>query len=79
MEAPGVVLASLLDRISLAVYTSLILVISTVFWTVLQQLLFKQPNEPPMVFHWFPLVGSAVTYGKDPVKFFSDCQAKVCP
>ncbi|MCJ1431191.1 Lanosterol 14-alpha-demethylase, partial [Xylographa pallens] len=67
---------SFLGRIPLAVSTSLMLVIGTVFLTVLQQLFFRKTHEPPMVFHWFPLIGSAVTYGQDPVKFFSTCQAK---
>ena len=44
---------------------------------VLQQTLLARPNEPPMVFHWFPLIGSTVTYGIDPFKFFFSCQAKV--
>ncbi|MCJ1415336.1 Sterol 14-alpha demethylase [Xylographa parallela] len=65
-----------LERIPLAVSTSIMLVVGTVFWTVLQQLFFRKAHEPPMVFHWFPLIGSAVTYGQDPVKFFSTCQAK---
>ncbi len=30
-----------------------------------------------MVFHWFPIIGSAVTYGMDPIKFFRDCRDKV--
>lgn len=46
---------------------------------VLKQLLFKSANEPPVVFHWFPVVGSTVTYGMDPYKFFFDCRAKVGP
>ncbi|OLN88727.1 Eburicol 14-alpha-demethylase [Colletotrichum chlorophyti] len=37
---------------------------------VLNQVLFKNPNEPPMVFHWFPFIGSTVTYGMDPPAFF---------
>src|SRR4051794_1004774 len=45
---------------------------------VLSQLLLKNPNEPPMVFHWFPIIGSTVTYGMDPYGFFFDCRAKVC-
>jgi sterol 14-demethylase len=45
---------------------------------VLRQLLFKNPNQPPVVFHWFPLVGSTVTYGMDPIAFFQSCQDKVC-
>lgn len=44
---------------------------------VLSQLLFKNPNEPPVVFHWFPVVGSTVTYGIDPYKFFFENRAKV--
>ena len=45
---------------------------------VLQQVLFKNPNEPPMVFHWFPIIGSTITYGMDPYGFFFRCKAKVC-
>jgi sterol 14-demethylase len=44
---------------------------------VLSQLLFKNPNEPPVVFHWFPIIGSTITYGIDPYKFFFDNRAKV--
>ncbi|KAL4933602.1 cytochrome P450 [Aspergillus undulatus] len=43
---------------------------------VLRQTLFKNPNEPPVVFHWFPLIGSTISYGIDPYKFFFDCRAK---
>lgn len=43
---------------------------------VLSQLLLKNPNEPPVVFHWFPIIGNTVTYGVDPYKFFFDCRAK---
>jgi hypothetical protein len=52
------------------------LVLAVVF-NVLSQLLLKNPNEPPIVFHWFPIVGSTVIYGIDPYKFFFDCRAKV--
>jgi hypothetical protein len=44
---------------------------------VLSQLLLKNLNEPPIVFHWFPIVGSTVIYGMDPYKFLFDCRAKV--
>jgi hypothetical protein len=50
----------------------------TVVLNVLSQLLFKNPNEPPMVFHWLPIIGSTVTYGMDPYRFFFECRAKVC-
>lgn len=44
---------------------------------VLRQLLFKNPHEPPLVFHWFPFVGSTISYGIDPYKFFKSSRAKV--
>jgi sterol 14alpha-demethylase len=44
---------------------------------VLSQLLFKNPNEPPVVFHWLPIIGSTVTYGIDPYRFFWENRAKV--
>ncbi|KAK4465618.1 eburicol 14a-demethylase [Cladorrhinum samala] len=43
---------------------------------VLKQFLFVNPNEPPMVFSWFPVIGSTITYGMDPPKFFKEQQAK---
>lgn len=67
--------------------TSPILVASTGFFlllslivvlNVLKQLLIKNPNQPPVVFHWFPLIGSTITYGMDPMAFFKTCQDKVC-
>lgn len=51
--------------------------ILSILLNVLQQLLFKTLNEPPVVFHWLPIIGSTITYGKDPYKFFFDCQKKV--
>ena len=50
----------------------------TILANVLQQTLLKKQNEPPVVFHWLPVIGSTVTYGIDPFKFFFKCQAKVC-
>ncbi|KID88153.1 cytochrome P450 51B [Metarhizium guizhouense ARSEF 977] len=43
---------------------------------VASQILFKNPNEPPLVFHWFPFIGNTVTYGMDPPKFFKENRAK---
>ncbi|KAF2084258.1 lanosterol 14-alpha-demethylase [Saccharata proteae CBS 121410] len=37
---------------------------------VLAQLIFRNPKEPPVVFHWIPFIGSTVTYGMDPYGFF---------
>lgn len=55
----------------------LTLVTVAVLINVLRQLLFKNPHEPPVVFHWFPFVGSTVTYGLDPYAFFFNCKEKV--
>lgn len=49
----------------------------SVFLNVTSQLLFKNPNEPPMVFHWFPVIGSTITYGMDPPTFFRRNRQKV--
>lgn len=35
-------------------------------------------SEPPLVFHWVPFIGSTVTYGMDPYKFFFRCREQVC-
>lgn len=52
-------------------------VLLAVVLNVLKQLLFKNPKEPPVVFHWFPVLGNTVTYGMDPYKFFFENRAKV--
>ncbi|EAQ93417.1 conserved hypothetical protein [Chaetomium globosum CBS 148.51] len=48
----------------------------SVFLNVLKQVLIKNPNEPPLVFHWFPFVGSTITYGMDPPRFFKENKEK---
>ena len=51
--------------------------IVAVIVNVLGQLLIKNPTEPPLVFHWLPFIGSTVTYGIDPYRFFFSCRDKV--
>ncbi|TFK99455.1 cytochrome P450 [Pterulicium gracile] len=36
----------------------------------LRQILPKNSSDPPHVFHWIPIVGSAIEYGTNPVPFF---------
>jgi sterol 14alpha-demethylase len=43
---------------------------------VAQQLFFKNPHEPPVVFSWFPFIGNTIQYGIDPPKFCRDQRAK---
>jgi sterol 14alpha-demethylase len=52
-------------------------VVLSIAWHIISQLLFANPNEPPVVFSWFPFIGSTVTYGMDPPAFFKKQQAKV--
>ena len=61
------------SQIGLGFITSIVLV---VVLNVLNQTLFKNSNEPPVVFHWFPVVGSTVTYGMDPPRFFKENRKK---
>lgn len=58
--------------------TLLALLSVSVVFNVLRQVLFKNPHEPPVVFHWFPFVGSTISYGMDPYRFFFESRAKVC-
>lgn len=59
----------------IAAFTSVIVL--AIVLNVLKQLLFRNPTEPPIVFHWIPFIGSTITYGIDPYKFFFSCREKV--
>lgn len=37
----------------------------------------RDPSKPPVVFHYVPILGCAVSYGMDPYKFLFDCRDKV--
>lgn len=63
---------------TLALVGALSFISLSVVVNVLRQLLSKSPHEPPVVFHWFPFVGSTISYGIDPYKFFFNARAKVC-
>lgn len=54
------------------------LVCISVFLNILNQLFFYRANEPPVVWHWIPFLGSTVGYGMDPYRFFFACREKVC-
>lgn len=61
----------------LLVFGTVSFIVLSVVFNVLDQLLFKDPTKPPMVFHYFPFFGSTIRYGMDPYVFFQDCQEKV--
>lgn len=37
----------------------------------------RDSSLPPVVFHWLPIIGSAIQYGNDPINFFLKCREKV--
>jgi hypothetical protein len=37
----------------------------------------RKPNEPPIVPYWIPVIGSAITMGMDPIKFYRKYQQEV--
>lgn len=49
----------------------------SVLVNIINQQFFYRRNEPPVVFHWFPFIGSTVRYGMDPYKFFFACREQV--
>lgn len=53
-------------------------VLTAILLNVVYQLFFRLWNrtEPPMVFHWVPYLGSTISYGIDPYKFFFACREK---
>lgn len=50
-------------------------VLATVYH-ILSQLLFADPNRPPVVWSWFPVIGSTISYGMNPLEFFFTCREK---
>jgi len=52
------------------------LITATILLNVAHQLLSRNPHEPPIVFHWVPFIGSTISYGIDPYKFFFACREK---
>jgi hypothetical protein len=44
---------------------------------IINQLVFPNKDEPPLVFSWLPLIGSTIEYGQDPYKFYFKYQEKV--
>jgi len=68
---------SKLSTPALIVVGTVSFILVSVVANVLSQLLFKDKSKPPVVFHFFPFIGSAVVYGMDPYAFFYANQEKV--
>jgi len=69
-------LAASVPTWQLIVLSSLGFLLTAITLNILKQTLLKNPNEPPIVFHFVPFLGSTVTYGIDPFKFFFACKEK---
>ncbi|PWN51857.1 cytochrome P450 [Violaceomyces palustris] len=76
--APSII-GSLLETLPLrdqspavqAVAIAVVLPVLAILVNVASQLLLpKDPSLPPVVFHYVPIIGSAVSYGMDPYRFF---------
>lgn len=67
---------STLDHLKLASLVLLLFVGVAVLVNVMQQVLFKTKDKPPVVFHWFPFIGSTVAYGMNPYGFFFSNRSK---
>ncbi|KDN69988.1 putative cytochrome P450 51 [Colletotrichum sublineola] len=52
------------------------LLLLIILLNLLWQQLPRPKSEPPLVFHWLPFIGNAVSYGMDPFSFYSQCREK---
>ncbi|TNY21133.1 cytochrome P450 [Rhodotorula diobovata] len=56
------------------------LVVAAVVVNVAWQLVApRDPKRPPLVFHYVPVIGCAVSYGMDPLGFLDDCRKRYGP
>ncbi|KAJ6445494.1 Mitochondrial import inner membrane translocase subunit tim44 [Purpureocillium lavendulum] len=55
---------------------SWVVILPVALWasSIIWQLLPKRRSEPPTVFHWFPFLGNAISYGMNPHSFFARCR-----
>ncbi|KAJ1307552.1 hypothetical protein OPQ81_001649 [Rhizoctonia solani] len=60
-----------------AITVFIVIPVVAIALNVAWQLLIPQdPSLPPLVFHWIPIIGSAIAYGDDPLAFFFSCREK---
>lgn len=78
-DFPSSVVDELFDwmqNLSLTQKVSIVCILPFIY-SLLWQLVYSFRNDrPPLVFYWLPGLGSAIQYGKDPYKFFQDCQKR---
>lgn len=64
--------SSLLQIVTYAAGAFLFSIVVNILW----QFLPKKSSEPPLVFHWIPFIGNAVSYGTAPRDFYESCRKK---
>lgn len=69
----AVVVNVMRQLVGLCIMLNLFLLLSTFSAQVLP----RKSSDPPVVFHWLPIIGSAIGYGTDPLGFFFKCREKV--
>lgn len=62
--------------LSLPIKVSIVVFIPFLYNVVWQLYCALRTDRVPLVFHWIPWFGSAVTYGMQPYEFFENCRAK---
>ncbi|KAI1826070.1 cytochrome P450 [Xylaria intraflava] len=55
---------------------AIIALLTIIVINLLHQQLPRRKSEPPLVFHWIPFVGNAISYGLDPHGFYTQCREK---
>ncbi|GAA6002395.1 hypothetical protein JCM10207_001098 [Rhodosporidiobolus poonsookiae] len=61
------------------VLVSVFFVVAVVLNVLRQIFRLRDPTKPPQVFYYVPFIGSAVSYGMDPLAFFERCRQKYGP
>lgn len=57
-------------------FTAFPFLLGSILVNVLGQIYFVNKQKPPSVWHWLPIIGSTVGYGKDPYAFFFRCKQR---
>lgn len=63
--------------IEVAASVAVVLLVIPISVNIIRQILFRDKQKPPVVWHWLPIIGNTIGYGQDPYAFFFSCREKV--